>query len=401
MTEDDLDGNRRHFLAIATAVTGAVGAGFVAVPFLSSLQPSARAQALGAPVEIPLGFLDPGEMIRVLWRGRLVFVLRRTEDMLGRLGDHDDSLKDPHSENAEQQPGYAANETRSRKREYLIVEGSCTHLGCAPIEDFDVVVAREAPRYEGNWFTKLDDFLQPLLGRNRELQKTVRNIFVARDVYVARQGNRMRLSAREWIGRHRSTLGLVTGELDPLLGRVVGQQKRGYALAVEVRTGAKIPRKARQHLNDIIEHPDDYIITPEQRAALDEYDDIFENLVRAEQRHGVDVEELWGAYAPRLITKAPAGQNLEVAVTQLGTSFPSTHPWYTKSRAMPDVRQLFAAGYELGDPLAAMEVRLAADYQPALLGGETFFGSRITSDLVPLLAWDPQLAEGATTIGPL
>jgi len=138
MEEDDLDGNRRHFLAIATAVTGAVGAGFVAVPFLSSLQPSARAQALGAPVEIPLGSLEPGEMIRVLWRGRLVFVLRRTEGMLGRLGDHDDGLKDPHSENAEQQPDYAANETRSRKREYLVVEGSCTHLGCAPIEDFDV-----------------------------------------------------------------------------------------------------------------------------------------------------------------------------------------------------------------------------------------------------------------------
>ncbi len=237
------------------------------------------------------------------------------------------------------------------------------------IEDFDTVVAREAPRYESNWFTKLDDFLQPLFGRNRELQTKVRNIFVARDVYVGRQASRMRLGAREWIGRHRDTLGLVTGELDPVLGRIVGQQRRGYALAVEVRAGAKIPKRARQHLNDIIEHPDDYIMTPEQRAALDEYDEIFENLVRAEQRHGVDVEELWSAYAPRLITKAPKGQKLEVAVTRLRASFPSTHPWYTKSRAMPDVRQLFAAGYELGDPLGAMEVRLAA-------GAETIANQR-------------------------
>jgi ubiquinol-cytochrome c reductase iron-sulfur subunit len=132
------------------------------VPFLSSLQPSARAQALGAPVEIPLGFLEPGEMIRVLWRGRLVFVLRRTEDMLDRLGDHDDSLKDPRSENIAQQPSYAANDTRSRKREYLIVEGSCTHLGCAPIEDFDV---RPADGWSGGFFCPCHGSKFDLAGR--------------------------------------------------------------------------------------------------------------------------------------------------------------------------------------------------------------------------------------------
>ncbi len=109
MTEDDLDRNRRHFLSVATAVTGAAGVGLVAVPFISSLKPSARAQALGAPVEVPIGSLEPGEMIRVLWRGRLVFVLRRNEDMLGRLQDNDDSLRDPNSEEIDQQPEYAAN----------------------------------------------------------------------------------------------------------------------------------------------------------------------------------------------------------------------------------------------------------------------------------------------------
>ena len=142
MNEDDvdrIDRNRRHFLTVATAVTGAVGVGFVAVPFLSSLKPSARAQALGAPVEVPLGSIQPGEMVRVLWRGRLVFVLRRDEEMLGRLQDSLSDLRDPNSEVAEQQPDYTANETRSVRPEYLGVEGSCTHLGCAPLEDFEVL----------------------------------------------------------------------------------------------------------------------------------------------------------------------------------------------------------------------------------------------------------------------
>ena len=100
MNEDDadrIDRNRRHFLTVATAATGVVGAGFAVYPFLASLQPSARAQALGAPVEVAIGSLQPGEMIRVLWRGKLVFVLRRTEAMLGRLGEHLDNLRDPES----------------------------------------------------------------------------------------------------------------------------------------------------------------------------------------------------------------------------------------------------------------------------------------------------------------
>jgi ubiquinol-cytochrome c reductase iron-sulfur subunit len=162
MTEDDLDRNRRHFLAIATAVTGAAGAGFVAVPFLSSLQPSARAQALGAPVEVPIGSIEPGEMVRVLWRGRLVFVLRRTDEMLGHLGEHLENLRDPNSEVVEQQPEYAVNGTRSVRPEYLIVEGSCTHLGCAPIEDFDV---RPAEGWGGGFFCPCHGSKFDLAGR--------------------------------------------------------------------------------------------------------------------------------------------------------------------------------------------------------------------------------------------
>jgi ubiquinol-cytochrome c reductase iron-sulfur subunit len=162
MTEDDLDRNRRHFLTVATAVTGIAGAGFAAIPFISSLKPSARAQALGAPVEVPIGSMEPGEMLRVLWRGRLVFVLRRTEEMLSRLTENMDNLRDPDSAVVDQQPAYAANDTRSVRPEYLIVEGSCTHLGCAPLEDFDV---RPAEKWGGGFFCPCHGSRFDLAGR--------------------------------------------------------------------------------------------------------------------------------------------------------------------------------------------------------------------------------------------
>jgi len=135
---DDVDRNRRHFLAVATAVTGGAGIALAAIPFIASLKPSARAEAQGAPVEVAVGSLEPGEMIRVIWRGRLVFILRRSEDMLARLPMVTEFLDDPDSLNPEQQPNFAVNEHRSLKREFLVVEGSCTHLGCAPLEQFEV-----------------------------------------------------------------------------------------------------------------------------------------------------------------------------------------------------------------------------------------------------------------------
>ena len=135
---DQIDRNRRHFLTVATLVTGGAGLVAASIPFLSSLKPSARAQALGAPVEVPVGAMEPGEMIRVMWRGRLVFVLRRDEEMLSRLSSVTDLLDDPDSANPEQQPEFAVNEHRSIKPEFLVIEGSCTHLGCAPLAEFQV-----------------------------------------------------------------------------------------------------------------------------------------------------------------------------------------------------------------------------------------------------------------------
>jgi ubiquinol-cytochrome c reductase iron-sulfur subunit len=165
MNEDDvdrIDRNRRHFLTVATITTGVVGAGIAAFPFLASLKPSARAQALGAPVEVAIGSLQPGEMIRVLWRGKLVFILRRTAAMLDRLSEGLDQLRDPDSAVATQQPAYAANPTRSVRPEFLVVEGSCTHLGCAPLEDFDL---RPAENWHGGFFCPCHGSKFDLAGR--------------------------------------------------------------------------------------------------------------------------------------------------------------------------------------------------------------------------------------------
>ena len=137
--KNEVDNNRRHFLTVATSVTGGLGIAMAAVPFLSSLKPSARARALGMPVEVPLGSLEPGEMIRVIWRGKVVFILKRTQEMLEHLQNLTDKLRDPASKVMQQQPEYAVNEFRSLKPEYLVVEGTCTHLGCAPLAQFEVV----------------------------------------------------------------------------------------------------------------------------------------------------------------------------------------------------------------------------------------------------------------------
>jgi ubiquinol-cytochrome c reductase iron-sulfur subunit len=148
---DDVDRSRRHFLTVATAVTGGVGAAIAAIPFLVSLRPSARAQALGAPVEIDISPLEPGEMVRVEWRGKPVWVLRRTDDMLARLDKVEQYLADPDSSES-QQPDYAKNEARARKPHYLVVIGQCTHLGCAPVKRFDVQPADLGSDWYGGFY---------------------------------------------------------------------------------------------------------------------------------------------------------------------------------------------------------------------------------------------------------
>jgi len=132
---EHVDEGRRHFLLVATSTVGAVGAVATAVPFLASWQPSARAQALGGPVEVDISKLQMGELMKVEWRGQAIYVVRRSQEVLDKLKDHDSQLRDPGS-NESEQPDYAKNLTRALKPEYLVLVGVCTHLGCAPMAKF-------------------------------------------------------------------------------------------------------------------------------------------------------------------------------------------------------------------------------------------------------------------------
>lgn len=133
MSDDKVDTGRRHFLTVATTVTGVVGAAAAAAPFILSLKPSARTQALGAPVEADVSKLEVGARMIVEWRGKPVWIIRRSPEMLGELTNHDNVLKDPLSEDPNsQQPAYAQNVDRAINPEYLVLIGICTHLGCSP-----------------------------------------------------------------------------------------------------------------------------------------------------------------------------------------------------------------------------------------------------------------------------
>ncbi|MCP3674381.1 MAG: ubiquinol-cytochrome c reductase iron-sulfur subunit [Gammaproteobacteria bacterium] len=123
---------RRRFLTISTAVVGAIGAGYVAVPFLGSWMPSKKALAAGAPVEADIAKLEMGQAIKVEWRGKSVIIIRRGEDVIARLAEIEEKLHDPKSELETQQPEYALNQHRSIKKEYLVLLSWCTHLGCSP-----------------------------------------------------------------------------------------------------------------------------------------------------------------------------------------------------------------------------------------------------------------------------
>ncbi|MBB1316151.1 ubiquinol-cytochrome c reductase iron-sulfur subunit [Shewanella sp. SR43-4] len=131
MSNAPVDTGRRRFLTAATAVVGGAGAVAVAVPFIKSWNPSAKAKAAGAPVEVNISKVEPGQLIRVEWRGKPVWVVRRTETVLNNLKTLDSQLRDPASEEM-QQPEYATNPARSIKPEFFIAVGICTHLGCSP-----------------------------------------------------------------------------------------------------------------------------------------------------------------------------------------------------------------------------------------------------------------------------
>lgn len=131
MSNAPVDAGRRRFLTMTTAVVGGVGAAFTAVPFINSWSPSAKARAAGAPVEVDISKIEPGQLIRVEWRGKPVWVVQRPQGVLDNLNKIGDQLRDPDSAEP-QQPEYAQNIYRSRRPELLVCIGLCTHLGCSP-----------------------------------------------------------------------------------------------------------------------------------------------------------------------------------------------------------------------------------------------------------------------------
>ncbi len=135
--DDRVDTKRRRFLTKVTVAAWAVGGTVAAFPFIRSMTPSERARAAGAPVAIDISRLEPGQMIKEEWRGKPVWIVRRTTEMLDKLMTLDDLLADPGSERSDQ-PAYAQNPHRSRMPEVLVMIGVCTHLGCSPVQNFAI-----------------------------------------------------------------------------------------------------------------------------------------------------------------------------------------------------------------------------------------------------------------------
>jgi len=146
MPSDGVNKNRRRFLIASTSVVGATGVGLAAVPFLKSWEPSAKAQAIGAPVQVNLEALEPGQILKVQWRGQTIGILRRTKQVLDLLPQLDDRLRDPGSDESDQ-PEFATNEARASRPEYLVVNMHCTHLGCVP----QVIPTVGAEPFDDDW----------------------------------------------------------------------------------------------------------------------------------------------------------------------------------------------------------------------------------------------------------
>ncbi len=156
---------RRRFLTATTAVVGAVGAGYLAVPFIKSWNPSARAKLAGAPVTQDISALAEGQQLTLKWRGQPVYVARRSQAMLATLPQVDSLLLDPKSDNTDQQPAYAKNEWRSIKPEILVLVAVCTHLGCAPEFVPELKPQPFDPNWKGGYFCPCHKSRYDLAGR--------------------------------------------------------------------------------------------------------------------------------------------------------------------------------------------------------------------------------------------
>lgn len=181
---DGVDHSKRRTLTIAAGAAGGVGAAFTAVPFVASMLPSAKAQAAGAPVEIDVSKLEPGQRITAEWRGKPVWVIRRTSAQLKGLDELTSQVRDPNSE-LPMQPDYAENSYRSIKDEYVVLVGICTHLGCSPTFRPDVAAADLGEDWKGGFFCPCHGSKFDLAGRVYNGVPAPKNLEVPRHKFTS------------------------------------------------------------------------------------------------------------------------------------------------------------------------------------------------------------------------
>ena len=185
MSNDGVDHGKRRFLTAATSVVGAVGAGFVAVPFVASWMPSERAKNAGAPVEVDISKLDEGRMLTVEWQSKPVWLVRRSHETLANLEKVADRLRDPNSEVEDQQPAYAQNPYRSIKPEILVLVGICTHLGCSPTYRPELAPEDLGEDWLGGFFCPCHSSRFDMAGRVYQGVPAPTNLVVPKHRYVS------------------------------------------------------------------------------------------------------------------------------------------------------------------------------------------------------------------------
>ncbi|MBP55934.1 MAG: ubiquinol-cytochrome c reductase iron-sulfur subunit [Marinobacter sp.] len=177
MNNGDVSQGRRRFLIGATSVVGGVGVVGAAVPFLGSWNPSAKAEAAGAPVTVNISKIEPGQQITVEWRGQPVWIIRRTDEMNENIEKLNDRVKDPNSE-VPQQPEYIDGILRSLKPEFAVLVGLCTHLGCVPSYRPEVAPADLGDEWLGGLFCPCHGSRYDMAGRVYEAQPSPTNLVV-------------------------------------------------------------------------------------------------------------------------------------------------------------------------------------------------------------------------------
>ena len=184
MSTEGVDTSRRRFLTLATAGMGVVGGAAVVWPLLASLRPSAKAQAAGAPISVDLTSCEPGQKISMIWRGKAIWVVKRTPEMVASLAKVTGVLTDPDCKSTDTQfgmllqPDYAKNATRSLKPEIMVLIGSCTHLGCIPTFRPDHPAPDVAPNWEGGFYCPCHGSKFDLAGRVYQGSPAPKNLVV-------------------------------------------------------------------------------------------------------------------------------------------------------------------------------------------------------------------------------